>query len=35
MINRKMVPVGKTDGVYIDGHKGIDGVYKNLNPPPD
>ncbi|WP_435106790.1 hypothetical protein [Arhodomonas sp. AD133] len=28
-------PLGKTDGRYRPGHTGIDGVYRNTNPPPD
>ncbi|AVS64770.1 hypothetical protein C8245_02835 [Paracidovorax avenae] len=35
MVDKKMEPVGKTDGVYEPGKNGIDGVYKNPNPPPD
>ena len=27
--------MGKTDGKYVEAQKGIDGVYKNANPPPD
>jgi hypothetical protein len=33
MIRRNMEPVGKTNGVYVDGATGIDGVYKNTSPP--
>ncbi len=35
MVKKGHEPVGKTDGNYVEGHKGIDGVYKNANPPPD
>ena len=36
MLEKGHKPVGeKTDGVYRPGEKGIDGVYKNSNPPPD
>lgn len=28
-------PLGKTDGVYRPGSKGIDGIYLHPNPPPD
>lgn len=35
MLDRGMEPLGKTDGVYRQGHNGIDGVYKNPSPPPD
>lgn len=35
MLERDFEPLGKTDGVYEPGKTGIDGVYKNPNPPPD
>lgn len=35
MVQKGHEPIGKTDGSYVEGHKGIDGVYKNANPPPD
>lgn len=35
MLDKDLEPVGKTDGVYEKGKNGIDGVYKNPNPPPD
>ena len=35
MVSKGYEPLGKTDGKYKPGHNGIDGVYKNPNPPPD
>jgi hypothetical protein len=35
MVTKGHEPVGRTDGSYVEGHKGIDGVYKNTSPPPD
>src|SRR5690606_32478562 len=35
MTDRGLQPMGKTDGVYRAGEKGIDGVYRNPNPPPE
>ncbi len=35
MVGKGYEPLGKTDGNYKPGQNGIDGVYKNPNPPPD
>src|SRR5690606_24625486 len=35
MTDKGLQPMGKTDGVYRPGEKGIDGVYRNPNPPPE
>jgi hypothetical protein len=35
MVAKGYEPLGKTDGSYKPGKNGIDGVYKNPNPPPD
>lgn len=35
MVRNGYEPVGKTDGQYKPGAKGIDGVYRNPSPPPD
>jgi len=35
MTDKGLQPMGKTDGVYRAGEKGIDGVYRNPNPPPE
>jgi len=35
MVGKGYEPLGKTDGNYKPGQNGIDGVYKNSNPPPE
>jgi hypothetical protein len=35
MTEKGYEPMGKTDGIYEPGKTGIDGVYRNPNPPPD
>src|SRR5690606_32998231 len=35
MTDKGLQPMGKTDGVYRAGEKGIDGVYRNPDPPPE
>ena len=35
MVDDGFEPLGNTDGKYKPGDTGIDGVYRNPNPPPD
>ncbi|MFG6177468.1 hypothetical protein ACGTN6_09510 [Halomonas sp. THAF12] len=35
MTRNGMTPVGRTDGKYVPGQTGIDGLYRHPDPPPD
>ena len=35
MVDDGFEPLGKTNGKYKPGETGIDGIYRNPNPPPD
>ena len=35
ILQRQFEPLGSTDGVYQPGKTGLDGVYRNMIPPPD
>jgi len=35
MTDKGYKPLGNTDGEYLPGSQGIDGIYRHPNPPPD